>query len=133
MTLTNETITLRSSNIDKAIAMYGATEEMDGMGYTLQDMRDLLDTLADREERIAELTRQVGIEQVGAVKLLERIERVKGLAEKWRPDEENALMEYDGDNHGDTAEAAYNRCLKMVADELLAALDGEPKKGGVDG
>ncbi len=35
------------------------------------------------EERIAELECQLGIEQKGAVGLLERIERVRALAEKW--------------------------------------------------
>jgi hypothetical protein len=55
----------------------------------------------------------------------ERLEKLFALPEKWRPDEED-LMEYDGDNHGDTAEAAYNRCLKARADELEQILGEKP-------
>jgi hypothetical protein len=89
MILTNETIALRSANIDKAIAMYGASEEMDGMGYTLQDMRDLLDTLADREERIRTLQMhhdtalaELRTTRAQQTEMQARIERVKDTAER---------------------------------------------------
>ncbi len=62
------------------------------------------------EERIAELECQLGIEQKGAVGLLERIERVRALAEKWNLE----------------AAGKLNLCCHRVcADEIERALSEE--------
>ncbi len=60
------------------------------------------------DERIVELECQVGIEQKGTVGLLERIERVRALPEKWRA----KTWEHSGLNNS-------------YADELETALSEE--------
>ena len=62
------------------------------------------------EERIGELECQVGIEQKGAVGLLERLDRVRALAEKWNLE----------------AAGKLNLCCHRVcADEIERALSEE--------
>jgi hypothetical protein len=45
------------------------------------------------------------------------------LGKTWIRDPEKHLMEYDGDNHGDTSEAAYNRALQSCYNELELILE----------
>lgn len=66
--------------------------------------------LADREERIRTLTTELQTSELVIVGLQARIELVKGLAEKWHVDGEGE-----------------NMMAVAMADELLAALDGETK------
>src|SRR5258708_2671653 len=53
-------------------------------------------------------------------------ERLVEKVKEWKPDAD-ALMFYEGDNHGDTGEAAWNQALKMVCDALEQLL-GETRK-----
>ena len=55
----------------------------------------------------------------------EQIEkRLRALVQRIRP-KPDALMEYDGDNHGDTATAASNSTAEWIAGDLEAILGPE--------
>ena len=57
--------------------------------------------------------------------LAEQIEkRLRALVQRIRP-KPDALMEYDGDNHGDTATAASNSTAEWIAHELEVILGPE--------
>lgn len=57
------------------------------------------------------------------------IENIQALAVSLHRNGNDHLMDYDGDNHGDTAEAAHNRCSECCAaelDKLLVDLGVKP-------
>jgi hypothetical protein len=54
--------------------------------------------------------------------LEQRDRELRELCNELTP-QEDALLEYEGDNHGDTADAAWNSAAKYFTDKLRAALN----------
>ena len=63
--------------------------------------------------------------------LEQRDRELRELCNELTP-QEDALLEYEGDNHGDTADAAWNRAAKYFTDKLRAAID-HLKNGSTQG